>query len=74
MEISPSYCTTGIVDAGLRGVSEQLCKDDSRNLHAARAEVLLQHIERATGKKITREPELVSEDQLLEDLLDHSYA
>ena len=37
---------------------EHLRTDDFWSFYAARAEMLLQRIEMATGKKITREPEL----------------
>ncbi len=45
---------------------EYLREDDFWGFYAARAEMLLQHIETATGKRITREPELFGEDQVPE--------
>ena len=51
-EILASHCIT----------PEYLRTDDFWGFYAARAEALLQRIETATGKKITRDPELFSDD------------
>ncbi len=45
---------------------EHLRRDAFWGFYAARAEMLLQRIEAATGKKITREPELFGADQVPE--------
>ena len=45
---------------------EHLRTDDFWSFYAARAEVLLQRIEMATGKKITREPELFGAGEVSE--------
>ena len=49
---------------------DRLRTDDFWGFFAARAEMLLRRIETATGKKITREPELFGDDHVVSESYD----
>ena len=51
-------------------VPDRLRTDDFWGFFAARAEMLLRRIETATGKKITREPELFGDDNVVSESYD----
>ena len=50
--------------------ADRLRTDDFWGFFAARAEMLLRRIETATGKKITREPELFGDDHVVSESYD----
>ena len=51
-------------------MSDRFRTDDFWGFFAARAEMLLRRIETATGKKITREPELFGDDHVVSESYD----